>query len=316
MAYGYFPTQPTSTRPDIPTVISIGHVTRVLAEIDLAKNKAFKGGTRTPSKYLPMLLGMEVELLEWANTYGQRSDSIEFQANYVWALIGGYAGAALRALGNGNGVVINPTTGTPLNIQRYREDFVVDGVPTANYPITAGDISYTVPLSGFVIADFLYNGVAATEGITDSVSLTRIVYQPDYVRFELDSPLQAGDIITVWGLRSSNVVSPTSSGSSAAFPIPYRKGAYLTNDETNVLWDSPVAHYDSTNFESDGITVIDSTLSYHSYILYWNTPTATELVEGTDYEPILSGGFTILVPGFDANTQPSSFTAMKKQSTT
>lgn len=316
MPYGYNITPPTDTRPNTATVINIAHVTRVLAEYDKRRNKSFKGGTSAPDEYFTMLLGMETEILEWLYTYQSDYAYMTRNTNYVWSLIGNYAGAALRALGNGNGIVINPTTGAPIGIDRYREDFAIGGIgglPLPRYSFADGAISYTVPLSGFVIAFLEPSGVDEMIGDDTQASLTSIDYTANYVRFNLNQPVRDGEKYIVWGLRVGNVTGVTG-GSGVPIPLPLEEGKFLTNDGDNLLWGDPFVEITSADFESDGVTYLNSELEHHTFAIFfddantWLKPEEPEV----EFTRISGGGFIINLTDFDANSNDYHFKIFKK----
>ena len=299
MAGIYSPITPADTRPDTATVINVGKVSSVLAMYDLLNNKGYKGGSKTPSNPLWIWLGAISEILDWHNTYVPNASNVEVIANYLWFLITPYQIAALRALGNGNGVVINPQTGAPINIAQFRYDFVVG---ESGSLMNNGDSSLTLALSGVIMAQFQANGVNEMLATPDQASLTSIVYQPNYVQFNLNQAVQNGERYIVWGLRGGNVTNI--GGGGVVLPQPYQQGKFLTNDGTALAWDDVYLPITAADFESDGKTYINSILANYKYDIDWlNLPT-TLYESNNDFTRILSGGFTINLDGFDTTQNP------------
>lgn len=303
----YWPTIPTDPRPAIPIVINVGKVSQVLAMIDTQKNKAFKGGSKVPDNRLWLLLCAISEILEWFYTNLPNHAYTEIIANYLWALITPYQIAGLRALGNGGGIVIDPTTGSSLSLDRYREDFAIGGIgglPPPRYTLNDGDTSYTVPLSGFIIAFWAPSGVDAFIG--NQASMISIDYQPDYVRFNLNQPVVDGENYIVWGLRGGNITSIPTSGTQ--LPLPYQKGKFLGNDGTNLFWDDTTLQFSATTtgWQADNRTFLNSMLANYQFtrIELVNGPTYF-LAENNDFTRIDGGGVTFNDPEFDISQNPA-----------
>src|SRR4051812_25695503 len=106
----------------IPTIVNIGYLSAVFGDRDRQKNKIFKGGTKAPDNNYPFLMHTETAILDWYNTHFPSNTDVPNVGNYVLGLCGNYLGAALSALGNAGGIVINPTTGNPINLAFYRAD--------------------------------------------------------------------------------------------------------------------------------------------------------------------------------------------------
>jgi hypothetical protein len=295
---------------NIPTTIQIAEGTQVQYQIDAFNKEAFHGGSI--ENYLPVLIYMERKTLQWLNTNDPTYASIDAISGYVYALCSDYSAEVLNAIGQGSGISVIPQQGNSLAIEEYREDFVVDGIPTSRYPITAGNTTYTVPLSGFLTAFWIPGGTIAPNAIPGAAGTTSIDKQSSFLRFNLNQAVASNEVYTVWGLRVGNKQAVPNTGPQ--IPLPLDKGKFLTNDGTVLLWDNVIAEYTSANFQPDGITVIDTTLANYSYdrIVWNNVPTTLYLSNG-DFTPIVGGGFVINIPDFNAGLNPDwTFTILKK----
>lgn len=305
----YFPTTPTDPRPAVPVVVNVGKVSQVLAMYDLQKNDVFKGGSKAPDNRLWLLLCVVSEVLDWFNTNLPDHEYVEVIANYLWALITPYQIAALRALGNGGGIVINPATGAPLNIAQFRYDFTVG---QAGSLMSDGDTSLTINLTYVFLAQFEPSGINETIGDDTQASLTNIVYNVGFVRFELNQPVRNGERYITWGLRGGNITSIPTGG--VQLPQPYKAGKFLTNDGTNLIWDDVWIPITAADFEPDGKTYINSTLAGYYLGVIWENVGETWLdFEAGEATLIDGGGFIVNIDGFDTTQNPDwKFKVFKK----
>jgi len=96
-----------------------------------------------------------------------------------------------------------------------------------------------------------------------------------------------------------------SGGGGATFPVQAgHQGQVLFTDSANVYWSDTSVLYVNVNFEADGKTVLDSRLENNTYFLAWADLPRYLFADNNDFTPILGGGFTINVPGFNALVQP------------
>lgn len=293
------------------TIVNIAYCSAIFADRDISRYRKYRGGTfRTPDIYLPFKLVLEAQLLEWRNNNFPNDSALDIQANYVLGLCGQYLAEALRAMGNAGGIVINPTSGSPINIEGYREDFIVG---TAGSLMDDGDTSYTIPLSGFIrkTVHFVYSGSDGTLGVdTGGAYVTNITYGGTYVKIDLNQPVRNGEIYEIWGLRATaGTVTGGGSSSGLPVPLPLQKGKFLSNDGSNLMWSDVLEEYTSADFEPDGVTVLDERLRSFDFdrIDWENVPTTLYLSNG-DFTPITDGddivGFIINVADFNAGLNP------------
>lgn len=82
-------------------------------------------------------------------------------------------------------------------------------------------------------------------------------------------------------------------------------GKVFTSSDANGngAWANPFAitPFVSADFEPDGTTVIDTSLNGRTYELFFNDLNRF-LAQGTEWDYVIGGGYQILIPGFDANT--------------
>jgi hypothetical protein len=85
------------------------------------------------------------------------------------------------------------------------------------------------------------------------------------------------------------------------------EGEFLTTNGISASWFSPCLFITSNDFESDGVTYLNVSLVRNKYLLFWND--LPRFIYSEDQNPSqieweyeTSGGFKILMPGFDANS--------------
>lgn len=299
-------------------VCNIADVSSGLASLE-TRNLSFYNWSSLDAQ-LSVILNMESEILRWKATYYPADPTLQSDADYVYALCGRFIGKALQKLGaDSGGIVINPTTNQPIQLIVYREDFTLGTSRTPNYSLAAGDTSYTIPLSGFLVNSLeMYPGGTLLIEDDPTVFSCSVIYAADYAIIQFNQPVRNGQRFTVWGLRSTTGTAGGGGGTSGpTIPLPLVKGAYITNDGTRVLWDSPELKYTSADFTTgDGVTVIDTRLAIHDYDLYYESPQSVLLVPDVDYSVTASGGFVILMEGFDARTNDYTLTAKMKTAST
>ncbi len=307
----YYPLVPTAPRPNIDIVINVAKATQVLSVIDKYRNKAFRGGTKVPDNKLYMLLCATAEILEWHNLYAPDADNIELMTNYVWSLVGEYESRALAALGNGTGIIIDPLTGSPINLLGYRSDFTI-GDPGSL--MDDGESVVTIPLPGFILGTVnMFPGINLTIGDATQFSISSILYKPTFVTITLNQGVTTGQRYIIEGLRATSGTTGSGSGGSGFIIPPLQKGQFLSNDGTNLIWDEPTIKITSTStgWQPDGITYLDSRLANHQIDIRWEDVPVL-LDPATQYTTITGGGFTINIPGFDVNTNSYTLTISQK----
>ena len=286
----------------IATLIDIGEVSQSLALVNNVKQKAFKGGTIDDR--IPLLIFLVRRTLEYAYETAPLTDDTASIGNYLYALCRRYVSAALAKLGQGGGgIIIDPGSGQPINLRWVTMSFRVGD---AGSPVLNGEQQFTIDLTNILSdsASFGFSNAAPLPR-TGTVPANQQTYLPTYTQsnmtITLAAPVADGEQYTLSFGRSSS--GSSFNPPSVALPTPYQEGKFLSNDGTNLVWDDTVIVIESANFESDGVTYINTNLARHGVSVRLESIGGQLLTEGTDYVTILSGGITILLPGFDANTQ-------------
>lgn len=89
-------------------------------------------------------------------------------------------------------------------------------------------------------------------------------------------------------------------------------GEFLYTNGTSPAWLSPVLFIDSSDFEADGVSYINTNLVSSKIALFWNDAnrfiySSDEDAAQIEFQYLAGGGFQILMPGFDANTTSYHF---------
>jgi hypothetical protein len=94
-------------------------------------------------------------------------------------------------------------------------------------------------------------------------------------------------------------------GSAGLPPETGNNGRFLTNNGTTANWADPHITITSADFQSDGVTYLNSDIgvNYHVSIYSPDIPNFIYVSKG-DWQYV-SGGFKILLPWFNANTNPN-----------
>jgi len=284
----------------ISTIIQLGKVCSPLSQINVLKNNAFKYGFFNYQQ--PILIYLVTKTLEYDYSVRPLSLSTDTIANYLYALCEPFIGQAFIALGQGQGgIIIDPGSGQPINLRWVTFSFTVGGVGSL---IDEGESSFVVDLTN-ILFDSVAFGYSNSSPLprTNTVPIGGQTYMPTYtvnnVLIQLNYTVTNGEQYTLSFGRAT--AGSTFNPGAQQLPVPYLRGKYLTNDGSNLSWDDPLVEITSANFEGDGITYINTNLAIHTYSVFLNDINRF-LISGIEYEPILSGGFTILLDGFDANT--------------
>lgn len=302
-----------ATNYPIATIVNIAYCSAVFAFRDIEKYRVYRGGVnKTPDIYLPYKLVMEAGLLEWRNNHYPNDELLPKQGNYVLGLCAQYLNEALRALGNAGGVVINPTTGNPINLAFYRSSFTIGQTGSL---MDAGDTELTIPLSGFLLdsIDFFRSGVLSQYDDDSQLTYT-VTYNPSYVIIHLNQAVQNGETYQITGLRATaGTIAGGGSGSGFTVPLPLEAGKFLTNDGSNLLWDDVWIPITSADFEDDGVTYTNSSLAgYYLGVEWINVPQWLDFEAG-EATLIDGGGFIVNIPDFNAKQNPDwKFKIFKK----
>lgn len=96
-------------------------------------------------------------------------------------------------------------------------------------------------------------------------------------------------------------------GSDGLPPQTGHEGEFLTTSGDSPAWFSPCLFISSDDFESDGVTYLNPNLINNKFLLFWNDLprfiySEDQNASQIEWEYVEEGGFQILMPGFDANT--------------
>jgi hypothetical protein len=99
-------------------------------------------------------------------------------------------------------------------------------------------------------------------------------------------------------------VNTATAGSDSLPPQTGKSGQVLTTNGTSTNWVSPIIPITSADFESDGVTYINTDIpeTQYKYAIFWND-LSRFIYEGTEWNYVANGGFEVIIPGFDANSQ-------------
>jgi len=100
--------------------------------------------------------------------------------------------------------------------------------------------------------------------------------------------------------------------SSILPPQTGHPGEFLTSDGSNSSWTDPVLYIKSADFDLDGITYSDTDLVNNKFDLFFDTLGNFIYEEDGQWSYESTGGFKILIPGIDANTQDLKFHLFKR----
>jgi hypothetical protein len=237
-----------------------------------------------------------------------------------------------------------PST-TYTTIQQLLNDINTRFVPNGMELIT-GDIgnSQLNGLANFIVEYTLNSGLAGISSSTGVIPLSKpitvftvvptSVNWPDNIQNEYyivnatasNIPLTSGySYIDQYQVAQTNIparstvhiakatngswilVNNTGTGASTLPPQVGHEGEFLMTNGTSASWFSPWLPLTSADFESDGVTYINTNLAGNKFGIFWNdlgryiydvewNPTQIE------WEYQSGGGFKILIPGFDAST--------------
>lgn len=288
----------TNTPYPVATIIDIGGVSQALALVDNQKRQGFKNGAI--DYRIPLLIFLVRRTVEYAYATDPLGDTTTSLANYLYALCNRYVKAALNELGQGaGGIIVDPGSGQPINLRWVTMSFRVGD---AGSPVNDGEQQFTIALTNILSdsASFGFSNAAPLPR-TGTVPVGQQTYVPTYTQpsmtITLAQPVNNGEQYTLSFGRSTS--GSSFNPPSVVLPTPYLEGQYLTNDGTTLRWDNPFIEITSADFDqTDGITYINTALAIHTYGLFLNE--LNRYLDDTEFTPIDSGGFTIIMAGFDA----------------
>jgi hypothetical protein len=177
------------------------------------------------------------------------------------------------------------------------------GVIPLSKPITV----FTVVPSSINWPDNIQNEYYIVNATASNIPLTAgYAYIDQYATSQTSVPARSSLHIAKATNGSWIQVNNTTTGSILP-PQTGHSGEFLTTNGTSASWFSPCLFLTSDNFESDGVTYINTDLVANKFLLFWNdVPRFIYDSEWNssqiEWEYQAGGGFKILIPGFDANT--------------
>lgn len=184
----------------VSTYIIYAKISQYLADIELRKNRLFKGGSFAPTQILPRLIYIVRKAVEYAYNANNNDETLNDTALYLYRLCGKYVAQAQVILGQGgSGAIVNPTTGTATSLTGVFVQFKV-GDPGAL--MIAGQtvlvLSYDDPIGGTVSVDL--DGIELPQNDSLQVSYT-VVYATNSVTITLNQAVIDGQTYQIRFLR-------------------------------------------------------------------------------------------------------------------
>lgn len=127
----------------ISDIIVWGKISQYLGESYLAQNRLFRGIDLDPN--YPVLINMEVGILEFMYGFNPNNANIDKVANYVYSITKYIGQAKVIAGQGGSGGIVIPGTSTPATIRAVNLPFEM-GVTAS--PVTVNGVSVTLPTAG------------------------------------------------------------------------------------------------------------------------------------------------------------------------
>lgn len=283
----------SSTVPSTALTIQIAKASMVYAGRDIG-NKAFRANSINQN--LPAQLDFASSVLEWTYQDDPTNTYLKLMRNYTLMLCGQYIVEATSSIGTG-GIVITPTNSVPIGFIGYRIDFTVGDVDS---PMTAGDSVLVINQAGFIRKTVMFQPSGINLTIDDEPNVNEvlsIIYTDTNVTITLSQAVQNGERYIVTGLIWGAAVTPSAGGTGLPIQTGH-EGEVLFTDGTSTYWADTHIDYTSADFESDGVTVIDTRLEHNTFDLFYNE--GNRYLLSTEFVRIDGGGYTITMAGWDA----------------
>lgn len=171
--------------PTVSEIINIAKICQYISYVDILRSKVYNG---TVDKQLPRKLYCIRKSVEWMYNLDPTDDTLIGTANYLYALCAPYNGqAAIIAATASGGIIVNPSTGQPINFADISLEFElgVTSSPTSVNGVNVtlpsnGDNSITLPLEGILQGSLLLTigGVPQPTIVTTNSTYTTISYSP------------------------------------------------------------------------------------------------------------------------------------------
>lgn len=171
--------------PSVSEIISIAKICQYLSFVDNQRKNVYNG---TIDLQLPRKLYCVRKSVEWLFNLDPTDDTLIGTANFLYALCAPYSGQAqiIAATASG-GIIVNPVTGQPINLQDISLEFELGttaspvSVNGVNVTLPSnGDNSITLPLEGILQGTLLLTigGTPQPTIVTTNSTYTTISYSP------------------------------------------------------------------------------------------------------------------------------------------
>lgn len=94
-----------------------------------------------------------------------------------------------------------------------------------------------------------------------------------------------------------------SGGGGSLPPVTGHAGQFLMTDGAGYLWADPVVFITNSSFSPDGVTVALPGLVNNHFDIFFDTLAGFIYVQDGQWSYVSGGGFKLLIPGINANTQ-------------
>ena len=171
--------------PSVSEIISIAKICQYLSYVDILRSKVYSG---TVDHELPRKLYCVRKSVEWLFALDPTDETLIGTGNCLYALCAPYSGLAEIIMSSGGGgVIVNPTTGQPVNLRNISIEFEL-GVTASPVSVNSvnvtlpnnGDNSITIPLENILQGSLLLTigGVPQPTISTTNSTYTTISYSP------------------------------------------------------------------------------------------------------------------------------------------
>ncbi len=171
--------------PSISEILDIARISQYLSYIEILRSKTYNGSV---DKQLPRKLYCVRKSVEWMYDLDPTDETLIGTANYLYALCAPYNGqASIIAASGSGGIIVNPSTGQPVNLQDISLEFElgVTGSPVVVNGVNVtlpnnGDASITIPLENILQGSLLLTigGTPQPTIATTNSTYTTISYTP------------------------------------------------------------------------------------------------------------------------------------------
>ena len=189
------------------TAITYGYISSYLAQVDVAKQLSFNGGSINSK--LPIQILMATKTIEEIDNIDPIDPNIPKCVNYLVSLCGKYIAQAQNISGSGG--TVNPATGKISTIAAIEVQFTIGSGtppidPNTNNPIISGGTQFIIPYTYILnkSVGIVYNNVSLPINISTAISYT-ITYTADNAVVTMNQGVSNGDLFVVTGLQYVNI---------------------------------------------------------------------------------------------------------------